>query len=108
MAQRNIAVFHPGYDKIVYWTHRADARSLVHQGSADWHAGGGIRLTETGIPHPCRTHISSGGTRAAIGMSQDYTLRSPHGGHVTGFKTIHIEDRCVFHAATLDCMVSAT
>lgn len=107
MAQRNIAVFHPGYDKILYYTHREEAHSLVHQGSADWHAGGHIRLVETGIPHPCRTRISSGGPFAAMGLSQVYTTRG-NNGRVDGNKTIYREDRCVFHTATLECMSAAT
>ena len=103
MAQKNIAALHPLYDRIVYFTHREEARSLVQQGSAVWDAGGHIRLVETGIPHPCRTRISSGGPFAAMGLSQVYTTRGT-GGRVDGNKTLYIEDRCVFHTATLDCM----
>ena len=53
-----------------------------------------------------RTHTSRGGLMAAIGRSQQYTTSNGRG-QVDGFKTIYAEDRNVFRAAILDCMVPA-
>jgi len=52
-----------------------------------------------------RTHTSRGGLLAAIGRSQQYTTANGRG-LVDGFKTIYPEDRDVFRAAVLDCLVS--
>jgi hypothetical protein len=52
-----------------------------------------------------RTHTSRGGLLAAIGRSQQYTTANGRG-QVNGFKTIYPEDRDVFRAALLDCIVT--
>lgn len=102
MAQIN--VFHPQYDRIVRRMHHERVSLMVREGLAS-PCPHGVRLTMEPISHPCRTHVSAGGVRAALGMSQVYTTRGDCG-RVDGFKTIYAEDRAIFHAATLDCMVT--
>lgn len=80
---------------------KEEIKRLVRRGQAVMSADGRVyRLLEHGKSHQCRTHISSGGVRAAMGMSQDYTA-SDKG--VPRFKTIYPEDKPAF---TLDALFS--
>jgi hypothetical protein len=56
------------------------------------------QLLQTGKAHLCRTRISSGGVRAAMGMSQDYVARDKG---QSRFKTIYPEDQPAFTTRAL-------
>ena len=88
-------------DRILWYATPREAASLVRRSQAVRLGPRAVRLTEhTGDDTPCRTRISWGGPRAAMGMSQDYTTRNAKG-CVDGFKRIFPEDRSMFNAAWL-------
>jgi hypothetical protein len=74
-------------------------KRMVRRGQAVMSADGRVyRLVTHGKSHQCRTHISSGGERAAMGMSQDYVVTERG---QSRFKTIYPEDKPAF---TLDAL----
>lgn len=78
---------------------KEEIKRLVRRGQAVMSADGRVyRLLEYGKSHQCRTHISSGGERAAMGMSQDY-IATDRG--QTRFKTIYPEDQPAFTTRAL-------
>lgn len=74
-----------------------EAERMINRNQAK-RDGTTLRLTEVGQLHLCRTHISSGGPLAAMGMSQVYTANDH--GKVSGYKTIYPEDLHYFTATT--------
>ena len=98
---RHLHVLSPSVDRIVWHVTPGQARSLVRRGQAIRIGDRALRLTEhTGDDTQCRTRISWGGPRAAMGLSQDYTTRNAKG-CVDGFKRLFIEDQPIFNAAWL-------
>lgn len=98
---RQLPVLAPSIDRILWKVTEREAASLVRRGQAI-RLDRALRLTErTGDDTQCRTRISWGGPRAAMGMSQDYTTRNAKG-CVDGFKRLFPEDLHIFHAATLN------
>jgi hypothetical protein len=84
----------------MYYETVAKASELVKHFQARWVGQSTIRLTATaratvGELHPCRTRVSMGGIKAAIGMSQDYTTRNERH-RVDGFKPLYPEDQGYF------------
>ena len=72
-----------------------EAARMIRRGQAV-EDGNTLRLIETGIPHPCRTHTARG-----LFGEQCYTTAN-HLGQVDGFKRIYPEDAAIFHSATRD------
>jgi hypothetical protein len=110
---QKLRVYAPAGEYIVGYATQETARRMIRLGQAKSVSNGNraIRLTfhYENPEHPCRTHTSCGGMRAAIGLSQVYTVAERD--RVTRFKvfrfkTIFAEDRQVFHQATLDCMAT--
>jgi hypothetical protein len=97
---RQLPVLAPSIDRILWKVTEREAASLVRRGQAV-RLDRALRLTEqTGDDTECRTRISWGGPRAAMGLSQDYTTRNQKG-CVDGFKRLFIEDQPIFNAAWL-------
>jgi hypothetical protein len=115
-------VYHPHFDRIVFTVAMEQAAFMVQRKQAEPLRRGtirrGIRLTTTGVEHLCRTFVSVANSKpgreptesqtrcASGGRSQQYLTRD-HRGRVTGFKTIHAEDKPLFSSATLDCITEA-
>ena len=90
-----------GSSRIVALLCPHNVKRLLKRGQARRESDGELRVEPPGpqSEHPCRTHISSGGKLAALGMSQVYT-KSNERGRVHDFKRIFPEDLGCFHQAT--------
>jgi len=100
-----VQVFQFDVDREVNRVSPEKADRMVKLGQARWiQHGRALRLTHAfSLPLGGGTRTSRGGMLAAIGRSQQYTVRelSPAAG-VTGFKRIDALDRHIFALATLE------
>jgi len=102
-----ILVLSPIGDVVQRRVHDEQAQRWISEGLATREDARSIRLTTLGLPWPCRTRTASGDPlRSACGRSQVMTT-ADHG-HVTGFKSVFVEDLPVFRSAILDNLTFAT